>query len=141
MAQKIKLGARPKTFDKDVEIKMLDGSVGTVPAVFKYRTRTELAELNDEIQGKAQAQEEADTAALKAKIESNEKVEPLKQVDILDRNISLQVDFVMEALEGWGLDEKFGRAAVQQLADELPAAIRAIIETYRTAINEGRLGN
>lgn len=141
MAQKIILGKRPKSFDKTVEFTMLDGSAGCIPATYKYRTRKELAQLTDEIQSTAKAQAEADVEAMKAKIEKGETIEALKQVDLLDREMSLQVDYLMQALEAWGLDVKFDRGAVEQLADELPAAIPALIDGYRKAINEGRLGN
>lgn len=47
----------------------------------------------------------------------------------------------MQAVEGWNLDEPFALESVQQLADELPAAVAAIMDTYRSAITQGRLGN
>jgi hypothetical protein len=141
MAQKIILGKRPKDFNKTIEFKMLDGSDGCIPAKYKYRTRKELAKLTDEIQATAQAQAEVDVEAFKAKIEKNEEIEPLKQIDIVERDISLQVDYLLQALDGWGLDAAFDRAAVEQLADEVPAAIPALIDGYREAINKGRLGN
>jgi hypothetical protein len=47
----------------------------------------------------------------------------------------------MRVIDGWNLDEDLTRENVQQLADELPAAVNAIMETYRSAITEGRLGN
>jgi hypothetical protein len=120
---------------------MVEGGEGCMELTFKYRSRKELAKLTDEVQAAAQAQHEADIAAIKAKAAKNEPIEPLKQVDLLDRDMSLQVDYLMQVVEGWNLDEKFDRAAVEQLADEVPVAIAAAIETYRKAINEGRLGN
>jgi hypothetical protein len=141
MAQRIKLGARPKSFVRTITFPMVEGGEGCMELTFKYRSRKELAKLTDEVQAAAQAQHEADIAAIKAKAAKNEPIEPLKQVDLLDRDMSLQVDYLMQVVEGWNLDEKFDRAAVEQLADEVPVAIAAAIETYRKAINEGRLGN
>lgn len=141
MAQKIKLGVRPKSFARTIAFGMVEGGEGCMELQFKYRSRKELAKLTDEIQSAAQTQHEADLASIKAKAEKGEPIEPLKQVDVLDRDISLQVDYLMQVVDGWNLDEKFDRAAVEQLADEVPAAISAAIETYRKAINEGRLGN
>lgn len=141
MAQKIKLGARPKSFTRNVTVGLVEGGEGTFELQYRYRTRKQLAELTDEVQSAAKAQADADIAAIKSKAEKNEPIETLKQVDILDRDISLQVDYVLKAVEGWNLDEKFERSAVEQLADEMPAAIGAIIDTYRKAINEGRTGN
>jgi len=141
MATKITLGQRPKSFDKTVEFKMLDGSDGCIPVSYRYRSRKELAEMTDEVQSVARAAVAADMEAVKAKIEKKEEVEPMKQIDITDREMSLQVDYIMQAVSGWGLDVKFDRAAVEQLVDEVPAAIPALVEAYRAAINQGRLGN
>jgi len=141
MATKIKLGNRPKSFDKTVEFSMLDGEVGCIPVTYAYRTRKELAEMTDEVQSVARAAAAADMEAVKAKIERKEEVEPMRQSEITDREISLQVDYIMKAVIGWGLDVKFDRAAVEQLVDEVPAAIPALVEGYRAAINQGRLGN
>jgi len=141
MATKIKLGERPKSFDKTVEFPMLDGSVGCIPVSYAYRTRKELAEMTDEVQSVAKAAEEADIEVVKAKLERKELIEPMKQVEITDREMSLQVDYIMKAVIGWGLDVKFERSAVEQLVDEVPAAIPALVEGYRSAINQGRLGN
>jgi hypothetical protein len=141
MAQTIKLGSRPKSFTRAITFAMLEGGEGSMEWTYKYHSRKELAKLIDEVQAAAQAQHEADIAAIKAKAEKKEPIEPLKQVDQLDRDIGLQVDYLMQVVEGWNLDVKFDRAAVEQLADEVPAAISAAIETYRKAINEGRLGN
>lgn len=142
MATKIKLGNRPKSFARTVTFAMIEGGEdGCMEVQLKYRTRKELAALTDEVQAAAQAQIDSDMDALKAKIEKKETVKALTQVDLLDRDMSLQVDYVMQVLTGWNLDEKLDRDAVEQLADEIPAAIAAIIEVYRTAINQGRLGN
>lgn len=141
MASKIKLGNRPKSFSRTISFVMLEGGDGCMEVNYKYRTRTELAKLTDEIQSAAKAQADADVEAVKAKIEKKESIEPLKQIDLLDRDMSLQVDYIMQAVDGWNLDEKFDREAVEQLADELPAAIAALVDGYRRAINEGRLGN
>jgi hypothetical protein len=35
----------------------------------------------------------------------------------------------------------FSRAAVEQLCDELPGAAQDIMDAYRAAVVEGRLGN
>lgn len=141
MAQKIKLGARPKSFARTVTFPMIEGEEGCMEVQYRYRSRRELADLIDELQSAAQAQNEADIQAVKVKAEKNESIDPVKQKDVLEREVSLKVDYVMQIVDGWNLDEKLNRAAVEQLADEVPAAIGAIIETYRKAINEGRLGN
>lgn len=141
MAQKIKLGNRPKSFKRTITFAMVEGGEGSMELTYQYRSRKELAKLSDEVQAVVQAQHDADIEAIKAKAAKSELIEPLTHVDLLDRGISLQVDYLMQVVVGWNLDEKFDRAAVEQLADEVPDAITVAIETYRKAINEGRLGN
>lgn len=141
MAQKIKLGSRPKSFARVIKFPMVEGGEGCMEVQFRYRTRSELASLTDEIQTAAKALADAEIEKMQQRIESGDPVEALKQTVALDRDLSLQVDYVMQVVDGWNLDEKFERNAVEQLANELPAAIAAIIENYRKAINEGRLGN
>lgn len=140
-AQKVILGKRPTSFKRSISFPMIEGGEGCMDLDLKYRTRKELAALTDEIQAAGKAQAEADYDAAKAKIEAGAVIEVLTQTDLLERDITLQVDYVMQVVDGWNLDEEFSRAAVEQLADEVPAAIGAIIETYRKAVNEGRSGN
>lgn len=141
MAQKIKLGSRPKSFARVIKFPMVEGGEGCMEVQFRYRTRSELAALTDEIQSAAKALADAEIEKMQQRIDNGDSVEALKQTVVLDRDLSLQVDYVMQVVDGWNLDEKFERNAVEQLANELPAAIAAIIENYRKAINEGRLGN
>jgi hypothetical protein len=44
-------------------------------------------------------------------------------------------------MDGWDLDEELNVANLERLADELPGAVMAIMEDYRAACCEGRLGN
>jgi hypothetical protein len=141
MATKIKLGTRPKSFSKTVEFKMLDGSTGCMEVQYKYRTRKDFAKFGDDLQATAQAASEAEIARITEAAKKGEPFKPATQEEMLEHDISMRVDYVMGAVEGWNLDEKFDRAAVEQLADELPAAVAAIVSDYRAAINEGRLGN
>lgn len=141
MAQKIKLGSRPKTFPRTVTFPMLEGGEGSIALQYRYRTRREMAELVDELQAANMAQAEADAAALKSRADKGEEIDKLKQTDFLEREMGLKVDYVLQIVDSWSLDEKLDRSSVEQLADEVPAAIGAIVEDYRKAINEGRLGN
>jgi hypothetical protein len=141
MANKIKLGARPKSFTKTVKFPMLDNSEGCMEVVYKYRTRTEFAKFADELQAAGRAAGAAEIAKVEAAAKNGEPLPHVTQEHLLEHDIGFRVDYVMGVVEGWNLDEKFDRAAVEQLADELPAAISEIIDTYRAAINEGRLGN
>ena len=43
--------------------------------------------------------------------------------------------------DGWDIAEDFSRPNVEQLCNELPGVAMAIIDTYRQAVSEGKLGN
>lgn len=125
---KIKLGARPKSFKSTVKFLMLDGSEGIIECAYRYRTRTEFGVFIDGLI----ASDDGASALVDGKF---------SMARMMEQTTGSNADFVMKALEGWNLDEEFSPATVQQLSDELPAAMVAIMETYRTACVEGRLGN
>jgi hypothetical protein len=129
MASKIKLGARPKNFERTVTFPMLDGTTGSIKVNYKYRTRSEFGQFIDEIiaaAGEKKAQDDDEKFSMAA---------------LMEKTAGSNADYVMRVIDGWNLDEDLTRENVQQLADELPAAVNAIMETYRSAITEGRLGN
>lgn len=131
MASKIKLGSRPKNFKRKITVPMLDGSTGAIEVSYLYRTRSEFGAFIDEL---------FESGGVKPASASEEDVRfSLKSV--LDQSRDKNADYILKIVDGWDLDEDFGRAAVVQLCDELPGAALAIIEQYRTAITEGRLGN
>ena len=126
---KIKLGNRPKNFKKVVSFDMLDGTKGTVEVSYKYRTRKEFGAFLDAL---------FSDAGVKPTPDKDEKV---LIEEIMGKAVDSNSDYIMQVADGWNLDEGFDRATVQQLCDELPGAAGAIMETYRLAITEGRLGN
>ncbi|HEY8606632.1 MAG TPA: phage tail assembly chaperone [Noviherbaspirillum sp.] len=129
MAGKIKLGNRPQNFKKTVTVKMLDGSEGAIDVTFKYRTRTEYGAFIDAImeaageKGRDAGDEAFSNEKLWAKVAAN------------------NAEQLLQVVEAWNLDEELTKENIEQLADELPGAVLAIMETYRVAILEGRLGN
>jgi hypothetical protein len=128
---KIKLGARPKNFKHTVKFPMLEGEQGSIECVFKYRTRKEFGTFIDGIMEGAKVQPQ-----------TNEDGQPaFSMAALMEKTAGSNADYIMQVCEGWSLDEEFSRSNVQQLADELPAAAAAIMEAYRAAITEGRLGN
>ncbi len=129
MATKIKLGSRPKNFKKTIIFPMLDGSTGSIEVTYKYRTRTEFGAFIDKIMDAA------------GEMKGRDDEEKVSMAALMEKTAGANADYIMEAVEGWNLEEDFTKENVQQLADELPAAVNAIMETYRTAITEGRLGN
>lgn len=137
MANKIKLGARPKSFKRTVEFPMLDGTTGAIEIVFKYRTKREFGELIDKAKEAAtlrMATETDKSGDAEAKPEMTwERVHTL--------GIEANAEHLAAIIDGWNLDCEPTTESFQQLADEIPAAANAILEDYRKAIAEGRLGN
>lgn len=144
---KIVLGKRPANFKKTVTFKDLDGSDSAVEALYKYRTLTEFGSFIDEWAARAQAEIDKEKAARDAKrreAEARGEVyeEPtLTNEELRQRQASANADYLMLILEGWNLDVPFSAEAVLQLCDEMPAAAAQLINDYRLAVTEGRLGN
>ena len=123
---KIKLGSPPKNFKRTVKFPMLDGTEGTIEVTYKYRTRAEFGAFIDKL------------VAATPDAPPDEK---FSMVALMEKTAGSNADYVLQVLEGWNLDEELSKASVEQLSNEVPAAINAIMETYRVAITEGRLGN
>lgn len=125
---KVKLGNRPKAFTKTVKFDMLEGGKGSIDCTFKYRTRTEFGEFIDGLVKESGVQVEADDGKF-------------SMTDLMEKTAGSNAQYLLKVLDAWNLDEDLTLANAQQLADELPAAAAAIMETYRLAVTEGRLGN
>lgn len=133
MASKIKLGARPKSFKRIVKFPLLEGGEGAIECNYKYRTRTEFGIFIDQMVAAAEA--------AGAKKEAEGGAEKFSMTDLMERTAGQNADYILDVLDGWNLDEDLNKVTVQQLADEIPAAAIAIMDAYRAAITEGRLGN
>ena len=129
MASKIKLGNRPKSFKRVVTFDMLEGGQGSIECIYKYRTRSEFGVFVDALMEAAGAKDQQPEG------------EKFSMRELMERTAGSNADYILDVLEGWNLDEDLSKPNVQQLSDELPAAAAAIMETYRTAVTEGRLGN
>ena len=129
---KIKLGSRPKTFKHIIKVSLPEGSEGSIEVAYRYRTRTEFGQFVDELVTAAGVAPPAsqDGEDIKFSLEA-----------ALERTRDTNADYIMKIVEGWNLDEPYTRPAVVQLCDELPGVALAIIEGYRLATTEGRLGN
>lgn len=138
---KIILGNRPKSFARTVNFQQVDGSPGSIGLTFKYRTRTEFGDFVDQIRAEIDAKAATEMDQLKDLAAKKQPILELSQKEILRRETETNVGYIMGFVEGWDLDVAFDRAAVLQLGDEVPAAIPAIIDSYRDAIVDGRLGN
>ena len=140
-ANKITLGKRPEIFSKEITFPMLDGTTGCMRVDYIYRTRKEHAQFVDGIQTSIEAKAKTETDRYKALADAGEDLPALKQADLVAYQVAANVDTIMGTVKAWNLDIPFDREAVEQLVDELPAAVAAIVSAYRDAITEGRLGN
>lgn len=138
---KIILGKRPTTFMRTVKFNQVDGAPATIDVTFKYRTRKEFGVFADEIVAAMKAEIEADMEKLRALVAASQPIPELSQGDIIDRDLVRDVKYLAGCVDAWNLDVELSDATIQQLADEVPAAIGAICIAYREASVEGRLGN
>lgn len=110
---------------------MLEGGDGSVEISYKYRTRSEFGNFIDEIFNDAgvnpASQDDVDVK--------------LSLAEALKKTLDVNADYIMKVADGWNLDIEFSRDSVAQLCDELPGVALQIINSYRLAITEGRLGN
>ncbi len=134
----VKLGARPKSFKRLVKFPMLDGTEGSVECTFKYRTRKEFGVFID---GFLQAVSGKPAGRKKKGEATSDEPEKFSTAELMEKTAGANADYILQFLEGWNLEEELNSANVQQLADEIPAAAAEIMEAYRAAVVEGRLGN
>lgn len=128
---KITLGKRPESFKRVITVELLEGGKGTVEIEYIYRTRTEFGVFVDEL---------LSDAGVKPTGGSDDDVK-FSLETALKKARDANADYIMKVAKDWNLDVDFSREAVAQLCDELPGVAQQIIEVYRTAITEGRLGN
>jgi hypothetical protein len=127
MTTKLKLtfGNPPSTFKKEVVATLLDGSQIKFEVDYVYRSRTQYAELMDEIMNKPNYQEGEEFSIKSSTIASNKN----------------DVDTVLKIAKGWSLQDPFTEESLGLVEDNYPAVIIAIINAYRSAILEGRVKN
>jgi hypothetical protein len=126
---KIKLGQRPQNFKKVIKFPMLDGTTGSIQVTYKYRTRREFGQFIDQMM---------DDAGV---VRNNDHDAEFSMAELMTKTSGSTADYLLEVIEEWNLDVPLSKESAQQLADEYPAASMGIMETYRLAITEGRLGN
>lgn len=125
---KIKLGATPKSFKRIITVDMLDGTKGSMECTFKYRTRVEFGQFLDGI-------------FAQAGVKPANADDPVVIAEVMAKTRDTNADYLMQVLDGWNLEDELTTANLQQLCDEFPGVVNTIMETYRTAITEGRSKN
>lgn len=127
MANKIKLGNRPKNFKRVITFPLIEGGEGAIEVTYKYRTRQEFGQFIDGIFNAAKEEQPADGE--------------FKMADLMGKTRDKNAAYLLDVIEGWNLDEPLNRETAEQLCDELPAAAAEIMEVYRSAIVDGRVKN
>lgn len=128
---KIVLGARPKHFKRTITVELPEGGKGSVEMQYIYRTRTEFGVFIDELFKDANV------------IPPSQSEDDVKfsMAEALAKTSETNADYILKVADGWNLDAEFSRESVKQFCDELPGAALAVINEYRLAITEGRVGN
>lgn len=126
---KFKFGEHPKTFKHVVKFKTLDGVQQELKVEFNFRTRSQFGEFFDEMRDAAtSARGGADVA-------------DMSMAEVMEATRGSNGQFILGALASWDLEDDLNVDNAQRLADEYPAAAEAVMEAYRKACLEGRLGN
>ena len=128
MANKIKLGAPPKTFKPiTLKVEMPDGSEGEIPLTFNYRTQDAYWSYRDEFFKVIGVEKPADdTTSL-----------PAVAKEARQRG----AQHILSAINSWELDVELTADNLCQLFNEIPVSATAIAEAYQLACIQGRLGN
>ncbi|MGC3984836.1 MAG: phage tail assembly chaperone [Pseudorhodoferax sp.] len=124
---KITLGKRPESFRRKVTFPLIEGGDGVIMCDFKYRTKSEFGQFLDQMSSDAGV--------------VPEEGKPLSIGDLMAKTVDRNADYLLDVLKGWDVDADLTRDNAAQLANELPGACVAIMEAYRLAVVEGRLGN
>jgi len=127
---KFKFGAPPKTFTRIIKFKTVDGASEEFSVTFRYRSRDEFGEFFDEM-----------TAGAKARGVKTRNGEEYTMADIMSATNGDHGKYLIRALESWEFEDELNEANALRLANEFPAAASAIMDTYREACLEGKLGN
>ena len=131
---KITLGKRSQFIETTISGTLPDGAPGTIRAKYRYRTRVEFGQMIDQRMAEAQAKTKAaaDTDAAPADFSV-----ATMQRQARDANAA----YLLDILDGWDLSDEVNLETATQLCDEFPGMAQALIDGYRLAVTEGRLGN
>lgn len=125
---KFKIAPEP-TFTVDVEIPRAGGAVIKVPFTFKYRDRTELAELFDAWKEKGAAMAERFAVS-----------EP-GLAEITAAHIDGQVEQIQDLVVAWEFDDELSAESIRALVNTSVGAPDAVIAAYSGAFSQARQGN
>lgn len=118
---KFKLVKRPETVAHTVRVKDFDGKDLTLKVEFRYRSRSEFADLI----GSTEVDDLNDA----------------KLPEVIATVDGRGAEFLLEALVSWDLEEELNLENTRLIFDQYQPIANAIVNDYRTLCLEGRLGN
>jgi len=125
-----KFSIAPKpTFTVDVAIPQVGGKPAMVPFTFKYRDRTELAELFDAWKAKAEAIGERFKG-----------VEPTIS-EVTEAEVEQGVGQVKDLVVSWGFTDKLSDESITALVKSCVGVSDSVVKAYSEAFGKARLGN
>jgi len=125
-----KFSIAPKpTFTVDVAIPQVGGKPAMVPFTFKYRDRTELAELFDSWKEKAEA------------IGERFKGTEPTLTEITAAEVERGVDQIKDLVVSWGFNDKLNDESITALVKSCIGVSDAVVKAYSEAFGKARLGN
>ncbi|MBV4518532.1 phage tail assembly chaperone [Pseudomonas sp. SWRI74] len=125
-----KFSIAPKpTFTVEVAIPQVGGRPAMVPFTFKYRDRTELAELFDAWKEKAEAIGERFKGT-----------EPTLS-EVTAAEVEQGVAQIKDLVVSWGFGDKFNDESITALVKSCIGVSDAVVKAYSDAFGNARLGN
>jgi hypothetical protein len=128
MAAKFKIEQNP-TFEAKVGIHRAGGEKIEVGMIFKYRTRTEAAELSEKWRKRGED--------LHKKYEGKEAGLPA----LVNAQIGLEVERILDMIEAWEFEDVLSKESVRRLLNGGKAIHDAITKAYFDGLDPARLGN
>ena len=125
-----KFSIAPKpTFTVDVAIPQVGSKPVMVPFTFKYRDRTELAELFDSWKEKSEA--------------IGERFKGTEQTltEITAAEVEQGVDQIKDLVVSWGFNDKLNDESITALVKSCIGVSDAVVKAYSEAFGKARLGN
>lgn len=125
-----KFSIAPKpTFTVDVAIPQVGGKPAMVPFTFKYRDRTELAELFDFWKEKAEALGERFNGT-----------DPTMS-EVTAAEVEQGVAQIKDLVVSWGFGDKLNDDSITALVKSCVGVSDAVVKAYSDAFGKARLGN
>lgn len=117
------------TFPVEITVRDLDGTEGTIAFQCIARSQTAWAKERDALQARHDAGQQAQDADK----------QPLAR--LFGDLIATDAAIVPSIATGWDLDNEFNLQSLQEMEDQYPGAVNALVNEYSKQIHGARLGN